>query len=319
MLMIKNFARGLFRDKIAQCPRRIHTSVTNEIANKTDGNAKDEDHKRRKKARTCPFENVPNLIERLGILCACSTIILGFNVHPCWHSRERRTCSYKFDWSVLNRFIARCLNPIPGVLPKAPSLPTVYSLGPTKKQVSIDDGYVSVGEGKAEDDLKPDNKLSRLYKEIVRESDEYSATFCNVFGVSLIKSGDVTNGVKWLKRSGNQESLFNLGIVYEKGMHNADRTADVGLALSCYERAAKLGHKSAAHNLLILLKKEINAQRKELSKSSSTSQSNQSHTPKFSRTRSEASFEQQEFEQPRCVQMYGVDVPVATLAMPSLC
>lgn len=326
-MLLKYLARGLFRDKFASCPRRLHTSVANEFVSKTDEQtSRDEEWqhgKRKRNARTCPFHTSPNLIEKLGILCACSAIILGSNFHP--HNAPangRRRCSYKVDWTTLNSFITRCLNPIPGVLPKAVCFPPLQKVTAAATQTSVDDGYASVSESKSDDsdDQKAaDKRLSQLYSDIVRESDQYSATFCNVFGVSLVKSGNVLDGMKWLKRSGNQESLFNLGLVYEKGLHNAACKPDVNLALDCYSRAAEMGHRSAANNLLALLKQEITMQRKKQSQmdKNTTATKLQSDSPKLPRSQTEIDLVELD-ERPRFIAMYGMELPVATLAMPSI-
>jgi TPR repeat protein len=91
-------------------------------------------------------------------------------------------------------------------------------------------------------------------------------SLAGIQGLDLITEGKFEKGFKlvtFAAKRGDPESLYNLGVIYERGF---GRKRNLARAVECYEAAAKLNHAPAFYNLAVI---HQNAEHPDLEKAES--------------------------------------------------
>ena len=96
------------------------------------------------------------------------------------------------------------------------------------------------------------DETTQVEDELMRTQLRMELSLTGIRGLDLIAAGKFEEGFKLVTsaaKGGDPESLFNLGVIYERGFgqkHNLAR------AVKCYEAAAKLNHPPAFYNLAVI-------------------------------------------------------------------
>ena len=95
-----------------------------------------------------------------------------------------------------------------------------------------------------------EEKMKRVEEDLVQTRKKMDIALTGLRGLDLIMDGDFEEGfelVTFAAKNGDPESLYNLGVIYERG-HGRKR--NIRRAVKCYKAAAELNHPASYYNLV---------------------------------------------------------------------